>query len=50
MSPNAQMKLLNLYKGKSIRKASHALDVATAYHAQKTLQLRLRISGLTIGD
>ena len=50
MSPKAQMKILNLYRGQPAKKAEHALSVAMEYHRTKTLRLRINLSGLTIGD
>jgi len=50
MSPEAQMKILNLYKNQPVRKAANALSIAEIFHAQRVLAQRVRLAGLQIGD
>ena len=45
MSSNAQLKLLNLYKGQPLRKAAHALEVAEKFIQQKKTELRIKLVG-----
>ena len=49
MSPQAEMRILNLYKGQPLKKAVYALELMRAFQAQKTLELRVKIVGLKIG-
>jgi len=50
MSPTSQLKILNLCKGMSIKQAEYRLQVAERYTANKILDKRIRLFGLTIGD
>ena len=50
LSPDAQMKILNLYRGQSIKKAEHALVVADSFARTKQCSLRIKLVGITIGD
>jgi len=49
MSPQAEMKILNLYKGQPLKRASYALDVAKSYHSIKVLSLRVKLAPIKIG-
>ena len=50
MSPEAEMKILNLYKNQPVRKAANALSIAEIFHAQRVCAKRIRLAGLTVGD
>ena len=50
LSANAQMKVLNLCKGKTVSQALHRLEVMSAYKMQKQLDLRVKLVGLKIGE
>jgi len=43
MSPQAEMKILNLYKGQPLKRASYALEVAQHHHRNKVLELRIKL-------
>ena len=43
MSNEGQMKILNLCKGKSIKQALYRLELMERYHAQKVLELRIKL-------
>ena len=50
MSSEGEMRILNLYKGKKLSKAIHALEVAKLYVEQRKVSLRCKIVGLKIGE
>jgi len=50
MSIEAQLKILNLCKGKTIKEAEHRLSIAELFVAQRKCAQRIRLAGLTIGD
>lgn len=50
MTPQAQMRVLNLYKGQSIKKAEYALQVANTYCENSKLALRLKLNNLRLGE
>lgn len=49
MSGNAQMKILNLCKGQTLKQAQYRLDVMMKYHAIKVLGKRISLTGLKMG-
>ena len=50
MKPATQMKILNLYKGQSLKKAAYALEVAEQHVANGILAQRVRLVGMVVGD
>ena len=50
LSNEAQMKILNSCKGKTIAKAEHMLVVAEGFVRQKQCELRVRLTGIVIGS
>ena len=48
MTAQAEMDILNLYKGQPLSKAVNALEIMKAFHAQKACELRCRLAGMTI--
>jgi len=50
MTHITQMKILNLYKGKSFKRACIALETMQSFTDNKRLALRIKIVGLPIGD
>ena len=49
MTPQAEMKILNLYKGQPLKRASYALEVAKSYHSNRVLALRVKLAPIKIG-
>jgi len=50
MSIEAQLKLFNLYKGKTIKEVAYRMSIAEIYYEQRKLAQRVRLAGLTIGE
>ena len=50
MSPEAEMKIFTLCRGKTIKQVEYRLEVLNKYIAAKQLGLRCRIATLKIGD
>lgn len=50
MSPEAQMKILNLCKGKTIAQAEKRLRVTETFYQQRMLATRIGLATLKIGD
>ncbi len=50
MTADTQMKILNLYRGKPLKRAYLALEIMTAYTEQKQAELRIKLCGLQLGD
>ena len=49
MTAKTEMRILNLYKGKPLKQAVRALEIMKLYTAQKQLELRLKLQGLSYG-
>lgn len=50
MSPKAEMDIMNLCKGKTIAQVERRLSIMQAYIDQKTLEKRVKLCGIKIGD
>jgi len=50
MTADKQMQILNLYRGKPLKRAYLALEIMTAYTEQKQAELRIKLCGLQLGD
>ncbi len=50
MSIEAQLKLFNLYKGKTLKEVAYRLSIAEIYYEQRKTAQRLRLVGLKLGD
>ena len=50
MSPEAQMKIMELCKGMTLKQVDRRLSIMQRYIATKQLNLRLKVTGLNIGD
>lgn len=48
MSNEAELKIVNLYKGKSIRQALNALEIMEAHVNKEILSNRIKLCGLNI--
>ena len=50
MTADKQMQILNLYRGKPLKRAYLALEIMTAYTEQKQAELRVKLCGLQLGE
>lgn len=50
MTSEAQMKILNLCKGKTIKQALRRLEIMEAYAETRIVKLRVQLCGLKLGD
>ncbi len=50
MSIELQMKLFELYKGKTLKEVAHRMSIAEIFLQQRKTAQRIRLSGLKIGD
>ena len=50
LSIKAQMDILNLCKGMSLKSAIYRLELMEKYACQKQCELRVKLNGLNIGD
>jgi len=49
MSNKAQLEILNLCKGKTIKQAFNRLEIMQSYMDHKKLDMRIKLQGITIG-
>jgi len=50
LSAEAQMRILNLYKGQPTQRAEHALAVAEGFARNRQCSLKIRLVGIKIGS
>ena len=50
MSPRAEFKILELCKGLTLKQVERRLAIMQSYCDAKQLNLRLKVTGLNIGD
>jgi len=50
MSIKTQLKLFELYKGKTLKEVAHRLSIAEIFVEQRKTAQRIRLSGIKIGD
>ncbi len=50
MSIEAQLKLFNLYKGKTLKEVAYRLSIAEIYYEQRKMAQRIRLCNIKIGD
>lgn len=50
LSIAGQIKIFNLYKGKTLKEVAHRMSIAEIYFEQKKTAQRVKLAGLKIGD